>query len=234
MNLFLQENHRQSFRPSGLTSNGGGGGGGSSFDVRGAGGISRRWEMYSSNTNLDNTNSSPQQQKQQRQRHASPIRKLSPFRRSGKSKSPQRQQSPALLQQSTVASSAATMVRERADRQSTARSERSDHFSDNKKPQQPRGLFRNNKRLDSSQSSPDNREPRRFEEERQIRQRGQVRSRFFGQQDVSDGAEGSDEAAQSVRPPPDMRRLLLNNVNLTRSKSMSKDLDQRSSVIRAI
>ena len=192
--------------------------------------------MYSSNTNLNNsTSSSPQQQKQQRQRHASPIRKLSPFRRSGKSKSPQRQQSPAPPQQSTVASSAATMVRERADRQSTARSERSDHFSDNnKKQQQPRGLFRNNKRLDSSQSSPDNREPRRFEEERQIRQRGQVRSRFFGQQEVSDGAEGSDEAAQSVRPPPDMRRLLLNNVNLTRSKSMSKDLDQRSSVIRAI
>jgi len=233
-----QENHRQSFRPSGLTSNGGGGGG-SSFDVRGAGGTSRRWEMYSSNTNLDNNaSSSPQQQKQQRQRHASPIRKLSPFRRSGKSKSPQRQQSPAPLQQQStaVASSAATLVRERADRQSTARSERSDHFSDNnsKKQQPPRGLFRNNKRLDSSQSSPDNREPRRFEEERQIRQRGQVRSRFFGQQEVSDGAEGSDEAAQSVRPPPDMRRLLLNNVNLTRSKSMSKDLDQRSSVIRAI
>lgn len=73
-----------------------------------------------------------------------------------------------------------------------------------------------------------------------MRQRGQVRSRFFGQQEGgSDGAEGSSDVDghASVRPPPDMRRLLLNNVNLSRSKSMSKDLDQRpgpGSVIRAI
>ena len=50
---------------------------------------------------------------------------------------------------------------------------------------------------------------------------------------LSDG--GGGHGSNSVRPPPDMRRLLLNNVNLSRSKSMSKDLDQqRPSVIRAI
>ena len=51
---------------------------------------------------------------------------------------------------------------------------------------------------------------------------------------LSDGG-GGGHVSNSVRPPPDMRRLLLNNVNLSRSKSMSKDLDQqRPSVIRAI
>merc|ERR1719320_1875267 len=101
-----QDHHQQSFRPSGLNTRGGG----SSFDVRGAGGTNRSWEMYSSNTNLDN---SPQQRKRQ----PSPLR--NPFRRSGKSPSPQRpsaapqRPSVAPQQQSTIATSAASMARER-------------------------------------------------------------------------------------------------------------------------
>jgi hypothetical protein len=45
----------------------------------------------------------------------------------------------------------------------------------------------------------------------------------------------ADEVRRMQRPPPDMRRLLLNNINMTRSKSIGNDLDQKQpSVIRAI
>jgi len=86
--------------------------------------------------------------------------------------------------------------------------------------------------------SSQNRDPPRFEEDRQNRQRGQVRSRFFGQRDEDDSEAmdpEADEVRRSARPPPDMRRLLLNNINMTRSKSIGNDLDQKQpSVIRAI
>jgi len=84
----------------------------------------------------------------------------------------------------------------------------------------------------------DNRNPPRFEEDRQRRQRGQVRSRFFGQREEDDSEAmdpEADELRRMQRAPPDMRRLLLNNVNMTRSKSIGNDIDQKQpSVIRAI
>ena len=83
-----------------------------------------------------------------------------------------------------------------------------------------------------------NRDAPRFEEDRQRRQRGQVRTRFFGQRDEEDSESmdpEADELGRMHRPPPDMRRLLLNNINMTRSKSIGNDLDQKQpSVIRAI
>ena len=87
--------------------------------------------------------------------------------------------------------------------------------------------------------SSENRDPPRFEEERQRRQRGQVRSRFFGQRDEDDSEAmdpEADDLRRNARPPPDMRRLLLNNINMSRSKSIGNDLDQKHqpSVIRAI
>ena len=171
--------------------------GGSSFDVRDAGGASRSWEMYSSNSNLKSSrHHSPAPRKTPPQR-ASPPRRSSPPRR------PSRPVSAAPASPTTIASSAASMARERATRVERRK----------------------------TMSGIENREPRRFEEERQVRQRGQVRSRFFGQQDEGDSDQ---DGRRESRPPPDMRRLLLNNVNLTRSKSMSKDLEQRPSVIRAI
>merc|ERR1739844_369143 len=87
-------------------------------------------------------------------------------------------------------------------------------------------------------SGNENRDPPRFEKDRQNRQRGQVRSRFFGQRDEDDSEAmdpEADEVRRMQRPPPDMRRLLLNNINMTRSKSIGNDLDQKQpSVIRAI
>lgn len=85
----------------------------------------------------------------------------------------------------------------------------------------------------------ENRDAPRFEEERQRRQRGQVRSRFFGQRDEDDSEAmdpEADDLRRNARPPPDMRRLLLNNINMSRSKSIGNDLDQKHqpSVIRAI
>ena len=44
----------------------------------------------------------------------------------------------------------------------------------------------------------DNREPRRFEEDRQMRQRGQVRSRFFGQQDGV-GGDGNFRSGHKLK-----------------------------------
>merc|ERR1719471_1937322 len=71
--------------------------GGSSFDVRDKGGASRSWEVYSSNNNLNSgystgggggspttNHSTISKSSFQRKRQPSPLRKLSPFRRSGK------------------------------------------------------------------------------------------------------------------------------------------------------
>jgi len=216
--------------------NQGGSNGGSSFDIRGVGGVNRSWEMYSSNSNLRQSprnqspaplspmkrssgrpvsrlSTSPQvvphsappvaQPPAPIMRKSSPMRRPSPSRQPEQSRRPSRQPAgPPPASPSTIAASAASMARERADRRSKMESE--------------------------------NREPKRFEEERQVRQRGQVRSRFFGQQEDGGGDSDPDGRRLEHRPPPDMRRLLLNNVNLSRSKSMSKDLDQRPSVIKAI
>lgn len=78
-------------------------------------------------------------------------------------------------------------------------------------------------------ATPDNRDAPRFERSRD------TSSRFFGQRSGAAGQVDDDsEVVERSRPPPDMRRLLLNNVNVSRSKSMSKTLDQKPSVIRAI
>ena len=74
--------------------------GGSSFDVRDKGGASRSWEVYSSNNNLNSgystgggggspttNHSTISKSSFQRKRQPSPLRKLSPFRRSGKGSS---------------------------------------------------------------------------------------------------------------------------------------------------
>lgn len=52
-------------------------------------------------------------------------------------------------------------------------------------------------------------------------------SRFFGQNE-------DDEVDVRARPPPDMRRHLLNGVNESRRKSMSKGLESKPRVIRAV
>jgi hypothetical protein len=71
-------------------------------------------------------------------------------------------------------------------------------------------------------SSADNRDPPRFEDRRRDRSEG----RFFGQ---------DDQVEERERPMPDMRRLLLNNVNMSRRKSGStKDLEAARPTIRAI
>lgn len=57
----------------------------------------------------------------------------------------------------------------------------------------------------------ENRDPPKFEKQRDIN------SRFFGQ-DISDDGE----VVQRSRPPPDMRRYLLDNVNRSRSSKMSQ------------
>lgn len=241
--------------------------GGSSFDVRDKGGANRSWEVYSSNNNLNsgystgggspNANQSTISKSSfQRKRQPSPLRKMSPFRRSGKgssqggstSKAPQHQQAPtpsaAKHSQADDRHSSPARSDIRNGRQSTLQSDRRRSSPARSDLRSTHLIGRSeHKRGGGGGSSDmdDNREPRRFEEDRQMRQRGQVRSRFFGQQDgvggdgnFSDGG-GGGHGSNSVRPPPDMRRLLLNNVNLSRSKSMSKDLDQqRPSVIRAI
>jgi len=119
---------------------------------------------------------------------------------------------------SDIADSAATMARER---------QRSN--VDRRRTQSTYETSRNS----------ENRDPPRFEEERQRRQRGQVRSRFFGQRDEDDSEAmdpEADDLRRNARPAPDMRRLLLNNINMSRSKSIGNDLDQKHqpSVIRAI
>ena len=69
----------------------------------------------------------------------------------------------------------------------------------------------------------ENRDPPKFEDYKRDRSHG---SRFFGQDDEIDERE---------RPAPDMRRHLLNNVNLARRKSMnSKEAEGIKPVIRAI
>ena len=120
------------------------------------------------------------------------------------------------MNSNTIAESAATLARERQTRVDRRRAVSSYEPS----------------------SGNENRDPPRFEKDRQNRQRGQVRSRFFGQRDEDDSEAmdpEADEVRRMQRPPPDMRRLLLNNINMTRSKSIGNDLDQKQpSVIRAI
>ena len=73
----------------------------------------------------------------------------------------------------------------------------------------------------------ENRDPPRFE-----RQRDNT-NRFFG-------ASGSDmnddsEVVERSRPPPDMRRFLLDNLNTTRNnKSLNGTTTKQPSVIRAM
>lgn len=74
----------------------------------------------------------------------------------------------------------------------------------------------------------DNRNAPRFEPERH-RERSR-NSRFFGQED--DESLEDEVERERARPPPDMRRLLLSNVNSHRSTS--KNLDVKPSVIRAM
>ena len=66
----------------------------------------------------------------------------------------------------------------------------------------------------------DNRDPPRFERQRDFN------NRFFGQ-DITD----DNEVVARSRPPPDMRRHLLDNVNATRGRNAMK---QQPSVIRAM
>ena len=176
MNHALQE-HRQSFRPSGLAKNGGNS---SSFDVRASGGKGNRsWEVYSSNTNLESNPSAPKHQ--QRKRQPSPLRKLSPFRSSGRNKasSPPRAAPRQQPNAPSLASSAAVMAQQRADRRSRTRSGSADRATSHAQQEwRPQAQERTMRPRSERHSSPDNREPRRFEEDRQMRQRGQVRLRF--------------------------------------------------------
>ncbi|CAB4056173.1 unnamed protein product [Lepeophtheirus salmonis] len=70
-----------------------------------------------------------------------------------------------------------------------------------------------------------NRETPRFEPERQQRGYG---SRYFGQDN------NDSEVDVRERPPPDMRRLLLNGVNESRRNAMNKEIETKSIPIRAV
>merc|ERR1719510_669940 len=192
----------------------------------------RQWDIYSSRPNrakspakmstklsdnpvLDNS-SVPQPAPTKRQsRQKSPLSFFSEKLGVG-SKHQVNESDNNVTDQNPIAESAATMARERQNRVDRRRTVSS---------------------YETNNSS-GNRDLPRFEEDRQRRQRGQVRSRFFGQRDEDDSEAmdpEADELRRMHRPPPDMRRLLLNNINMTRSKSIGNDLDQKQpSVIRAI
>jgi hypothetical protein len=68
----------------------------------------------------------------------------------------------------------------------------------------------------------ENRDLPRFEDRRRERS---AAGRFFGQEDT--------DVEERERPAPDMRRMLLSNVNVSRKKSMSKEADARP-MIRAV
>merc|ERR1719510_203826 len=192
----------------------------------------RQWDIYSSKTNraksppLTSTKSSdnhamdnslaPQASSTKRQsRQKSPLSFFSE-KLGGGSKHQVNEISNTTADSNTIAESAATLARERQNRVDRRRTVSS---------------YETN-------NANSNRDAPRFEEDRQRRQRGQVRSRFFGQRDEDDSEAmdpEADELRRMHRPPPDMRRLLLNNINMTRSKSIGNDLDQKQpSVIRAI
>ena len=80
----------------------------------------------------------------------------------------------------------------------------------------------------------ENRDPPRFEDYRNRHSRpGSSLSgnggRFFGQPSGEDESD-EHEDRRRTRPAPDMRRLLLNNVNVSRRKSMSKDPEEKPRV----
>ena len=200
-----------------------------SFETTG----NRQWDIYSSKTNRakspqrssiklgDNVEpnavpSSDSAQTKPQSRQKSPLSFFS-GKLGGGSKHRSSGTNDNSANENDIADSAATMVRER------------NHRSDRRRTQSTYEVNR----------SSENRDPPRFEEERQRRQRGQVRSRFFGQRDEDDSEAmdpEADDLRRNSRPPPDMRRLLLNNINMSRSKSIGNDLDQKHqpSVIRAI
>ena len=199
-----------------------------SFEATG----NRQWDIYSSKPNQTKSTSmaATKASDNQAMRH-SPAPQVTPSKRQSRQKSPLsfftdklggvskhqvNESSSNTADTNNIAESAATLARERQDRVDRRRTVSS---------------YETN-------SSSHNRNPPRFEEDRQRRQRGQVRSRFFGQRDEDDSEAmdpEADEIRRSARPPPDMRRLLLNNINMTRSKSIGNDLDQKQpSVIRAI
>ena len=201
-----------------------------SFEATG----SRQWDVYSSKPSrvksppvLNNkpaaeipARSSPTPQPQpdvskRQTRQKSPLSFFSQ-KLGGRTKHQADESTNDVMNSNTIAESAATLARERQTRVDRRRAVSSYEPS----------------------SGNENRDPPRFEKDRQNRQRGQVRSRFFGQRDEDDSEAmdpEADEVRRMQRPPPDMRRLLLNNINMTRSKSIGNDLDQKQpSVIRAI
>jgi len=199
-----------------------------SFETTG----NRQWDIYSSKTNREKSPSRPIiKHNDNLDANISNTVEPAPTKTQTRQKSPMSFLSGKLggslrgnksnhntANDSDIADSAATMARER---------QRSN--VDRRRTQSTYETSRNS----------ENRDPPRFEEERQRRQRGQVRSRFFGQRDEDDSEAmdpEADDLRRNARPAPDMRRLLLNNINMSRSKSIGNDLDQKHqpSVIRAI
>merc|ERR1712165_422766 len=173
-----------------------------SFETTG----NRQWDIYSSKTNREKSPSRPIiKHNDNLDANISNTVEPAPTKTQTRQKSPMSFLSGKLggslrrnksnhntANDSDIADSAATMARER---------QRSN--VDRRRTQSTYETSRNS----------ENRDAPRFEEERQRRQRGQVRSRFFGQRD-------EDDLRRNARPAPDMRRLLLNNINMSRSKSI--------------
>lgn len=109
-------------------------------------------------------------------------------------------------------------------------SDHADDYSDSPKRRSSRVERR--KTISSYNDIMENRDPPRFEDYKRHSRPGSSMSgggRFFGQSTGDDDSDTADDRRLS-RPAPDMRRLLLNNVNVSRRKSMSKDPEERTRV----